>query len=264
MLMATDPHTRAVVTGGKSTNASVRFVQRLSPGVSSGSDLAELRRRLTALVKSTLGEVAVWYGVPAVPPTAERSVWLYMLELGPASTQAKQARVLQFNVRFVVTAWAPDPETASDDLAELVFAALDETDVDIGLEPLPAATWAALGVAPRPSFTLSALVRRVREARPTSLVREPVLQLTFAAVPLQGCLLEQDETPIAGAQIELPALRVSTVTDSQGCFGFVSIPSGRSIRLVAKARGISAVFDVKVAQGQPPFVSLRVALNPQS
>lgn len=216
------------------------------------ADLAAVRVLLGALVQRRLGDVGVVHGAPTAAAAAQRSIGLYLFEFASAAAQSKQERGLQFNARFLVTASAADDSQAADDLAELVFAALDEGEFTVDLEPLPAATWAAFGTVPRPSFTLTAPVRRLRERRPARPVRETVLRLTAQTVPLRGCLLEQDETPLAGARVDLPAFGSSTLTDAEGRFEFASVPVGRSLRLLARARGVDAVFDIEVEAGAAP------------
>jgi hypothetical protein len=90
----------------------------------------------------------------------------------------RQPLRLQFEARFLVTAEAPDPSAAADDLADLAFAALDAADCECDLTPLPAAAWHALGTPPRPSFTVAVTVRRDRAVVLAVPVREAVLKLT--------------------------------------------------------------------------------------
>ena len=234
---------------------------RSAKGARVSADLAALRATLGALVQRRLGDVSLLHGAPAAAPV-QRSIGLYLFEFAPAAAPSKQERGLQFNARFLVTAWAADETQAADDLAELVFAALDEGEFEIDLQPLSAATWAAFGVVPRPSFTLSSPVRRLRVRRPAPPVRETVLRLTAQTVPLRGVLLEQDETPLAGVRIELPALRRAALTDAQGRFEFASVPVGSALRLLARARGVDAVFDIEIEAGAASslFFPLHISL----
>jgi hypothetical protein len=230
------------------------------PEATSADSLAALRERLVAIVRSALGDIAVSHAPPQdSPANAPRSAVLYCFEIAPAVAPARQRLALQFNARFLVTTACADAAAAADDLAALAFAALDETGLEVGLEPLPTAVWAALGTAPRPSFTVTVPVRQVRPSQPVSPVREAVLRLGVAVAPLRGLLLAHDDTPLAGGRIELSALGLSTRSAADGSFAFASVPAGRTLRLLASARGCSADFQVQA--GGAEAVRLNIDLS---
>jgi len=158
---------------GKASAKPVAAMPALPPVL----EMAEARQRLHDMVRRALGDVAVSHAAPA-SVAGERCVGLYLLELGTAAKQPRALQALQFCARFLVTVAGPDPAAACDDLAELAFAVLAEPDVEIDVAPLPVAAWAAFGAIPRPSLTLSMLLRRTRRVQPAMPVREAVLQLT--------------------------------------------------------------------------------------
>jgi hypothetical protein len=233
-----------------------------SPPESAATDsLAALRQRLVSLVRGGLGEIAISHEPPRERVAAERCVGLYCFELAPATTPARQPLSLQFNARFLITSVGADAATAADDLAALAFAALEEPGLEVDLEPLPMQAWTAFGLPPRPSFTITAPVRQTRLSRPARPVREAVLRLQPATAPLHGVLLAHDETPIADARIDLPALGRSTRTAADGTFAFGSLPDGSTLRLLATARGRSAEFQAQAGGGASACISLHLDLS---
>jgi hypothetical protein len=92
-------------------------------------------------------------------------------------------------------------------------------------------------------------------------VREAVLNLQASTASLRGLLLAADETPLADARIDLPALGRSTRTAADGAFVFPSVPAGQAVRLVASARGRSAEFKVQAGGAGSAAVQLHIDLS---
>ena len=111
-------------------------------------------RRLSDWIKNILDDVEVFLTAPGVSETG-RGIGLYLLELvhTPAARTA-QAPPLQVTLRYLVTARADTPEEAHRLLGNLVFAALENAELEVEQEAAAPALWAALGVPPRPSFML--------------------------------------------------------------------------------------------------------------
>lgn len=215
------------------------------------------------IVMRCLGEVVVTFEAPTgAAPAAGRTVGLYLLELSPAAARARQDGVLQFSARLLVTTWAPDAAAAADDLAELAFACLAVADLDVDFEPLPAAAWSAFGVAPRASFMLRAPVRRTRtQGAGGPPVRVRTLHLGALRRTLAGVLLAQDDRPVAGARIDLPALDQTTMTGADGRFRFASVPSAGTISLQVQARGMVALYEVPASEAGAPIPPLKIDLS---
>lgn len=224
--------------------------------------VADIRRQLGGIVRGCLGEVATTFEPPAPAVPAARTVGLYLLELNAASPQARQTRLLQFSARLLVTTWAPDVAVANDDLMELAFACLEASELEVDFEPLPVAAWSAFGVAPRPSFTLHAPVRRTRTPRAGGpLVRARVLRVNALRGSLAGTLIAHDDSPLAGAHIDLPDLDRATTSDHAGRFRFDAVPSGDAVQLRVRVRGILALFEVQVSEGGESLPPLRIDLS---
>jgi len=184
----------------------------------------------------------------------DRGVNLYLLELvDKPPTRGTRRTPLQIALRYLVTTWADEPEEAHRLLGELVFAAMEKPDLEVELEPIPATTWAALGVKPRPSFVLRVPLQLERPEAAVKLVREPLVVQDAPSTSLRGIVLGPGDAPLARALVELPVLRVSTHTDARGQFEFSNVP-GKPFtrRLYVRAKGRE--LDVTLEQTVEPIV----------
>jgi hypothetical protein len=193
---------------------------------------------LKTWVQSVVGTVEV----RLLPPSATHQgsgVGLYLLDLIDSPPARQNGRTpLQFGLRYLVTAWADDPEEEHRLLGELAFAALDDADFQVELNPLPAAAWAAFGLPPRPSFVLRVPIRRPRPEPPTKLVRAPIQVQSAALSTLFGEVLGPNDAPLFGVTIEYPALQRFERTDLKGRFQFASIPQdGHPKQLLVRLNG---------------------------
>src|SRR6266850_5283921 len=106
---------------------------------------------------------------------AGRGVGLYLLELVQSPPPSSNKRPpLQLALRYLITAWSGTPEDAHQMLVALMFAAMENKEFQVELEPLPVTVWTAFGVPPRPSFILRVPLRQERPQPQTKLVREPL------------------------------------------------------------------------------------------
>ena len=72
---------------------------------------------------------------------------------------------------------------------------------------------------------------------------------------LEGVVLGPQELPVVGARVELPALRLSTRTDSKGGFRFSAVPAqpaSKLLRVTAKGRELSV--QTEADAGRQPMV----------
>jgi len=166
-----------------------------------------------------------------------RGVGVYLLELMPLPAPRTDKRPpLQLSLKYLVTAWSEKPEDAHEILVQLMFAAMENKDFQVDLEPIPLASWAAIGVPPQPSFILRVPLRQERPEPQTKLVRE----LNIKSSPLtsfHGLLVGPEEAPLADCRVEIPALNLSTRTDYKGRFTFPGVPAAGSKQLLVKAKG---------------------------
>jgi hypothetical protein len=148
---------------------------------------------------------------------------------------------LQLSLRYLVTTWAKQSEEAHRLLGELAFAAMEHPEFEVKLNPIPAETWKALGIIPRPSFILQIPLRKEQPAPPTRYVREPLVVQATPVTSLTGIVLGPDDVPIARASVEIPTLQLSTRTDVHGRFTFANVPADpfpTNLRVRAKGREI--------------------------
>lgn len=197
--------------------------------------------------------------VPSLSPPSDartgRGVSLYLLELAdrPPPRGGGRRPSLQLSLRYLVTTWADDPEEAHRLLGELVFAAMEQAEFEVELDPVPAATWAAFGVKPQPSFVLCVPLRRERLEPPAKLVREPVVIRETLMTTLRGIVLGPDDAPLARAVVEIPSLQLSTRTDLKGQFTLSNVPAEprtKSLRVRAKGRELDIAVEQPASEDQ--------------
>lgn len=209
----------------------------------------QIDERLREWVQKTIG-VSPSLTPPSDAPS-DGEINLYLLELAerPPARGARRPP-LQMTLRYLVTTWASQPEEAHRLLGELAFAAMEHPDFEVKLDPVPAKTWEALGVMPRPSLILQIPLRKEQPAPPTRYVREPLVVKATPVTSLTGIVLGPDDVPIARAAVEIPTLQLSARTDARGQFTFANVPADplpKKLRVRAKGR----VLDVTIEQFTP-------------
>ncbi len=206
-------------------------------------------------------------GVPislAPPDDAQtgQGVSLYLLELAPQPPSGIARRLpLQLSLRYLVTTWADTPEEAHRLLGNLAFAAMESTEFEAELEPIPLAAWAAFHAVPRPAFVLRVPLRVERPEPSTKLVRKPMVVKTALITSLIGVVVTPDDVPLAGATVEFPALQLTVHTDAKGHFRFPAIPAEpptRQLRVKAKGRELDVTVDQPGSEQEPLVIHFDV------
>lgn len=169
---------------------------------------------------------------------AGRGVGLYLVEViqSPLPSTIKRPP-LQLSLKYLITTWSDKPEDAHEMLVKLMFAAIENKDFQVGLEPIPLSVWASFGIPPQPSFMVCVPLQQERPEPPVKLVREPLKVQTSPMVAFYGLLLGPGDVPLSGCRVEIPALSLATRTDHKGRFHFPSVPAAGSKRLIVKAKG---------------------------
>ena len=217
----------------------------------------EIDQRLKDWVGTVLEGVEVSLGTPNGRKTG-RGIGLYLIELKdkpPLRTTKRPA--LQLSLRYLVTAWADQPEDAHRLLGQLVFAAMENPEFEIDLSPLPIAAWRAFGVAPQPSFLLGVPLQKTRPEPKVGIVREPLIVKTSPVTSFHGVVLGPGDTPLAGARVEIPGLRLVTHTDYKGRFRFSTVPSEPAEKLLeikAKGRNLTLTAEENHPEDGEPLV----------
>lgn len=169
---------------------------------------------------------------------AGQGVGLYLLELAQIPMPSTNRRSpLQLTLRYLVTAWADKPEDAHRTLVQLIFAAMENRDFQVELDPIPITVWTAFGVDPRPSFVLRVPVRKERPEPETPRVREPLRVQSSLVASFHGVVLGPGDIPLAGCRVEVPSLNLATSTDHQGRFRFPGMPATGTKSFLVKAKG---------------------------
>src|SRR5262249_36272243 len=122
----------------------------------------ESDERLRDWAANVTPNVAVSFAAPEAKSSG-RGVGLCLLEMiqSPAPSTAKRPP-LQVTLRYLVSAWSEEPEEAHRMLADLMFAAMENSEFQVEMEPIPLSVWSSFGVPPRPSFLLRVPLRQER------------------------------------------------------------------------------------------------------
>jgi hypothetical protein len=188
------------------------------------------------------------------PPGGERSghgVSVYLLEVAPRPPARGAIRPpLQLWLRYLVTTWADDPADAHRLLLDLAFAAMEQPDIEVLAEPLPAATWTALGAVARPAFVLRASLRRERAEEPAKPVLLPLRIESAPRIVVSGVVLDPRDGALAGATVGVVGLDHTTRTDRRGRFRLEGIPGAPvDTRLRVRAKGVEITVPVPKKPG---------------
>ncbi len=214
--------------------------------------------RVSSWITNVVGNIPVTLTLPGDSPTGE-GVSLYLLAFADSPPPRTASRPpLQFRLRYLITSWADTPQKAHLLLGQLIFAAMQTADFSVELDPLPAGTWLALRLVPRPSFVLSVPIRQDRPAPKVGYVREPLSLSTEPMTPFVGRLVGPGGIPVSGARVELPGLQLYSYTDANGQFTFTALPAQplkRELRILAKGRQLTVTVD------QPPDSSQAVVIQ---
>lgn len=195
-------------------------------------------REVQAWVQEVVADAPVVLGSPRLLE-GKRGVSLYLLALAePLPAWANWQPAKRVALRYVITTWAHEEEEAHSLLEQLVFAAMEKREYELNLAELPATIWAALGIAPRPAFTLWVPCALEQPEQAIKLVRGPLVLHGAPVRSLHGIVSGPGDIPIVGASVELPALQLRCHTDTRGRFHFASVPgTGQAFQLIVKAKG---------------------------
>lgn len=187
-------------------------------------------------------------------------VGLYLMDLLHAPARHDSRSVpLELTLRYLVTAWHDDPQSAHGLLARLLSAASDSSDFDIEVQPLSSDTWTAFGVPPQPAFLIRVPLRIQRPEPWARPVRKRVEVLHRSLGALSGILLGPEDLPIPNARIELMGFDAKAETDGRGRFRFDAIPTTlttRRLRILAKGRTLMVHVAPQDDESKPLIIRL--------
>ncbi len=150
-------------------------------------------------------------------------------------------------LRYLIAVSGPSDEAQAEQALLALLAAVDrQSGMELLSAELPPSWWLAYGIAPRPAFQLEACLTE-RVVRPVlTAVRTHRLDLMGLAT-IHGRILGIDDTPIAGAEIELLATGHVVRSDHRGAFR-LRIPSAgpgaKSGWIRVQARGVEQRFPI--------------------
>jgi hypothetical protein len=132
-----------------------------------------------------------------------------------AATHTPPPDAVEASGRLLVFA-AADDVAAAHAVTTLALTALAEAERDIDLTPTTDQTWIALGLSPRPSFSISGPVRMHVERAPVTRVRQPLSLRATKLRVLSGDLRSSDGTALTPGRVRLEPHGPTTLVGPDG------------------------------------------------
>jgi hypothetical protein len=194
---------------------------------------------MSAWAQRVLPNVAVSLDRPVADHPDGRGVGLYLLELRERPPLRSGRRdPLQLAVQYLVRTWSDDVTDAHEMLLALAFAAMEEEDFEVALDPPGPELWLALGVPPGPCFRIGVPVRRERPQPASKPVLHPLVVEPGSFGTVAGWVRTPNDQAIVGATVDVPALDRQSRTDRYGRFQLDALPGGdRRLDLRVRAKG---------------------------
>jgi hypothetical protein len=161
------------------------------------------------------------------------------------------------NLDYLATVGLTDPAAEQRALGDLLFAAMDRTDVEVIEADDLVSLCARLGIAPAAGLILRTPLVREREVKPQPRVRAPLKVNVSEMGVIAGQVLGPGDVPIAGATVAAVGLNRFAQTDRDGQFHIRAAPGSQAVRLVARARGAEVQGEAKAGSA----VTLRLPLE---
>ena len=170
----------------------------------------------------------------------EKGVDIRMIGLAPRPAPRTPNPTSVINLDYLITAQMDDPLVEQNALAELLLAAAGRSDFEIVAGRPAAETCVALGIPAAAGFVLRTSLTRTREPEAKPLVRFPLKVGTAELGAVEGTVVGPGATPIAGAVVAVPGLRLEARTDAHGRFRIAPVPRDQTqVKLTVKARGVA-------------------------
>jgi len=220
--------------------------------------IEEIDQRLSDWIGSVLGKDIEVSLLPPGDLGNKKTVGLYLKDILPsAPTRGTRRPPLQVLLRYLVTAWAENPQEAHRILGQLLFAAMEHPEFEVELDPIPAQVWTAFGTIPIPAFMLRLPLRVERPQKPVQLIRSPIEVQQSPLVRVAGMVMGPDEIPLANARVELSTHNLVARTDVKGRFGFPTVPTApalKKFRILARGRELFQEVDLKKINSEEPLI----------
>lgn len=221
----------------------------------------EIDQRLETWVHDTI-EGAVVSLVAPRESEDKRAVGLYLMDILHSLPVGSSRRVpLQASLRYLVTTWSKSPQEAHHMLGMLVFAAMEHTEFEVELAPIPAQLWQAFGVVPRPAFMFRLPLRMERPESNVKRVLAPLAIRYSRTTSISGVVMGSRDLPIPDARVEFCSLGLATHTDTKGRFRFANVPvepRARRLRVQAKGKELYLTLEQPSSEAVPIVIHFDV------
>ncbi|MGR9115886.1 MAG: hypothetical protein ACU85E_08985 [Gammaproteobacteria bacterium] len=182
----------------------------------------------------------------------------YLFDFVPVPSSGNRL-VNQFKLRYLVTTWSKKPAQAHALLGKLFQAALYDSKFQVEAEPLPAESWQALKISPRPSFFLCYVLTLLRTQKQAPPVTEAPGLTSVPLISVQGRLTGPNGYPLTKTRIELPQFKRSALTDRDGRFNFGKVSATATtlkFRIHVKTLESPVAYDCKDMDGNEIMINL--------
>ena len=220
--------------------------------------IEKVDQRLSEWIGSVLtGDIKVSL-LPPEGPGDKKVVGLYLKDILPsAPTRGTRRPPLQVLLRYLITASAKNQVEAHKMIGQLLFAAMEHSEYEVELGPVPAEVWTAFGTIPMPAFMLCLPLRLERPEENLRLIRSPIEVHQSPLGSMEGTILGPEETPLTNARVELSTHNLVTRTDIKGRFIFPVVPTEpaqKRMRILARGRELSRDVDCAKIKQEPLII----------
>ncbi len=217
--------------------------------------IEEIDQRLSKWITSVVEEDIEVSFLPPGTMGDKKFVGLYLKDILPLAPHSLTRRPpLQVLLRYLITSWAESPQVAHRVLGQLLFAAMENPEFEVELEPIPADFWSAFGTIPMPAFLLRLPLRVERQEQPMKLIQSPMEITKSNLVSIPGMVMGPNEIPLPNARVEISTHNLVTRTDVKGRFLFPSVPmqpSQKKVCITARSRKLFKEFDLIKGKPEP-------------
>lgn len=134
---------------------------------------------------------------------------------------------LQVSLRYIIYVNAASRTDANRILETLLFAAMEDTAMEVELSPCADAFWQAMQLLPCPSFALLVPYSKAAKgelAKPVSRAMEMRISPTLYLRGRVVTQLKRATIPLVGAQVNLANSNITSITGDNGQFNLGAVP----------------------------------------
>ena len=190
----------------------------------------------------------------AAPEAREATGCVHLFDCSqdhPSASLGLGIQPATLQLRYLVTAWAPDVTAAHALFEKLLVAGLTNPRFTIDTKRLEHDFWKSIGIERRPAFVVNAPATIPTAPSTTPLVqRQPEYTVTPACT-ISGVVTGADCLPFADVSVHMPFTRAMTRTDARGKFVFNNAPTEAGQRQLTLAfKGRFMMVDVPPGQSR--------------